>query len=93
MPTRLCRKGCCLIRETQSMAFLRPPGMEKLYSGVAMMTPSATRIRPMKSRADGGMPLVILVVAIVDRQAVEGGDLERHARGSMALMVSSRRVL
>ena len=42
-PTRLPFRGD-LPRDSQSMAFFRPPGMEKLYSGVTMMTPSAARI-------------------------------------------------
>src|SRR5204863_8579667 len=37
-------KGWFGRRETQSMAFLSPPGSEKLYSGVQKMSPSAAGI-------------------------------------------------
>jgi hypothetical protein len=38
-PTGFRLNGCCLGREIQSIRFLSPPGMEKLYSGVQMMIP------------------------------------------------------
>jgi hypothetical protein len=49
-------KGWFDRRETQSMAFLRPPGREKLYSGVQKMTPSAARIASARTLTGAGKP-------------------------------------
>ena len=43
-------------REAQSMAFLSTPGIERLYSGVTISTPSAASIWPlMRVTAAGGL--------------------------------------
>jgi hypothetical protein len=41
-------------RLAQSMAFLRPPGIERLYSSVTNNIASASAIFCLKSRATGG---------------------------------------
>ena len=41
-------------RAAQSSAFLSTPGIERLYSGVTMMTPSASASACLKSRATWG---------------------------------------
>src|SRR5712672_2772389 len=50
-------KGWLGSRETQSMAFLRPPGIEKLYSGVTMITPSAARMASASAVTGPGNPV------------------------------------
>ena len=47
-------KGWFGRRDTQSMAFLSPPGREKLYSGVQKITPSAARIASAKALTGAG---------------------------------------
>jgi hypothetical protein len=41
-------------REAQSMAFLSTPGIERLYSGVTISTPSAASISPLRRVTDAG---------------------------------------
>ena len=41
-------------RETQSSAFFRTPGMDALYSGVAMSTPSASANARFRRCTAGG---------------------------------------
>ena len=41
-------------RLAQSMAFFRPPGMERLYSGVTIRTASTSAMACLKARATGG---------------------------------------
>ena len=48
--------GCGLNRETQSIAFLRAPGMEALYSGDATTKASASSKRRRNSSAPAGKP-------------------------------------
>ena len=51
-------------RETQSMAFLSPPGIEKLYSGVTMITPSAARMASASALTAAGKPLASCTSAL-----------------------------
>ncbi len=44
-------------RESQSMAFLKTPGMELLYSGVTSSRPSAATIFSFSTVTASGMPL------------------------------------
>src|SRR3974377_631064 len=48
--------GWAFMRETQSIAFFRAPGIVQLYSGDTMITPSAARIAAARSSAAGGKP-------------------------------------
>jgi hypothetical protein len=43
-------------REAQSMAFLRTPGTEKLYSGLTTRSASAAAMRSRKRSTEGGKP-------------------------------------
>jgi hypothetical protein len=56
--TGLPAKGWLGTRDTQSIAFLRPPGIEKLYSGELKITPSAARTASASLCTGGGNPLV-----------------------------------
>src|SRR5207245_2744889 len=53
LPRQRCNAGG---REPQSIAVVSTPGMPSLYSGVAMMTPSAARIAALNSTTAGGSP-------------------------------------
>jgi hypothetical protein len=44
-------------RDSQSMAFYRTPGIELLYSGVTIRTPSAPAMRSLRRRTAAGMPV------------------------------------
>jgi hypothetical protein len=57
MATALPANGWLGRRETQSIAFLSPPGSEKLYSGVQKMTPSAARIASARTFTGAGNPV------------------------------------
>ena len=67
-------------REAQSSAFLSWPGIEELYSGVAIRTASADSIAARSRRAPAGAgPLVVvLVVGLDGLQPIE--DHELHGR-------------
>jgi hypothetical protein len=54
--TGLSLKGISFIRDTQSIAFLSPPGMLQLYSGETIMTPSAARIVSAQVITSAGSP-------------------------------------
>jgi hypothetical protein len=53
---RLVLPGLVRRREAQSMAFLSAPLSEKLYSGLAISTPSACAISARSRFAGSGMP-------------------------------------
>src|ERR1700681_1575768 len=53
----LSLKGCGSIRETQSIAFFRTPGMEALYSGEEITSASQLSRRRLTSRAPPGGPV------------------------------------
>ena len=55
--TGLPANGWFCKRDTQSIAFLRPPGMLKLYSGVQKITPSAARIASASAVTGCGKPV------------------------------------
>ena len=54
--TGLPANGWFCTRDTQSIAFFKPPGMEKLYSGEVKITPSAERIASANACTAVGMP-------------------------------------
>jgi hypothetical protein len=45
------------MRETQSMAFFRPPGIDQLYSGDTMINASAARMASAQMFTSGGKPV------------------------------------
>jgi hypothetical protein len=45
------------MRETQSMAFFRPPGIDQLYSGETMISPSAPRMASAQALTSCGKPV------------------------------------
>ena len=63
-------------RDPTSIAFLRTPGIERLYSGVANSTASARLIRFLKVHPGRGRSG--LVVLIVERQFADLDDLYLH---------------
>jgi len=46
------------MRDTQSIAFLRPPGMLQLYSGDTIRIPSAALMASAQATAEAGGPLL-----------------------------------
>jgi hypothetical protein len=56
MATGFSLNGCSFMRESQSIAFFRTPGIDQLYSGVTNRTPSAARIAAARSLAGPGKP-------------------------------------
>ena len=62
--TGLPAKGWFCNRETQSIAFFRPPGMPKLYSGVQKITPSAARIASASVLTAAGNPVEFWMSAL-----------------------------
>jgi hypothetical protein len=57
-------KGWFCSRDTQSSAFLRPPGMVKLYSGVQNTTPSAARMASANAFTGAGNPVEFWISAL-----------------------------
>src|SRR6185503_18894412 len=55
---RLSLNGWSFMRDTQSMAFFRPPGIDQLYSGETTITPSALRIASAHACPSAGKPVV-----------------------------------
>ena len=55
--TGLSLNGCSFMRDTQSMAFFRPPGIDQLYSGDTMISPSALRMASAQATASAGKPV------------------------------------
>ena len=45
------------MRETQSMAFFNPPGIDQLYSGDTMISPSALRMASAQATISAGKPV------------------------------------
>ncbi len=62
--TGLPAKGWFCSRDTQSIAFLRPPGMLKLYSGVQKITPSAARMASASVLTGAGKPVEFWISAL-----------------------------
>ena len=56
--TGLSLNGWSFMRDTQSMAFFRPPGIDQLYSGETMITPSALRMASAHACTSAGKPVV-----------------------------------
>ena len=79
-------------REAQSIAFFSTPGMEALYSGVAISRASADAIARQRSATGAGARSVSLSASTGDRpQAVP--DLYLDAAGRRSAMWRSRRAL
>ena len=55
--TGLSLNGCSFMRDTQSIAFFRPPGIDQLYSGDTMISPSALRIASAQAFTSVGKPV------------------------------------
>ncbi len=70
MPTRFHLRDE-LPRDSQSMAFFRPPGMEKLYSGRDDDDPVGGADFLVKLQNGGGLAGGLLVIAIIDGNAVQ----------------------
>src|SRR5215510_1648862 len=62
--TALPAKGWFGSRDTQSSAFLRPPGIVKLYSGVQKTTPSAARMASASTFTGAGNPVEFWMSAL-----------------------------
>src|SRR5512134_1041931 len=56
MHTGLSLNGTSFKRDIQSIAFFRPAGIDQLYSGETMITPSAVRIASAQAFTSGGKP-------------------------------------
>ena len=56
--TGLSLNGWSFMRDTQSMAFFRPPGIDQLYSGETMIRPSALRMASAQAFTSAGKPVV-----------------------------------
>ena len=50
-------------RDSQSIAFLKTPGIELLYSGVTSNSPSAATIASFREATAGGMPSAVSISA------------------------------
>src|SRR3954465_13639528 len=87
-------------RVIQSIAFLKTPGIELLYSGVTRSSASAAATFSFSSAARGGRrppPFLLqrggarrnalrrLHVAVIQRDATDRFDLERRAGGTLLL--------
>ena len=55
--TGLSLNGWSFMRDTQSIAFFSPPGIDQLYSGDTMITPSALRMASAQASASAGKPV------------------------------------
>ena len=76
--TGLSLNGCSFMRETQSMAFFKPPGIDQLYSGETMTMASALRISSAQALTSAGNAR-LLSVEIVDREFFKRGrGAHRH---------------
>jgi len=45
------------MRDAQSIAFFRPPGIDQLYSGDTMISPSALRMASAQALTSAGKPV------------------------------------
>ncbi len=52
------------MRDTQSIAFFRPPGIDQLYSGDTMMTASALRMASAQATTSAGKPVEFWMSAL-----------------------------
>src|SRR6516162_1224350 len=55
---RLVLERLLIMRDTQSIAFLRSPGIDQLYSGDTMTSPSAPRMASAQAFTSAGKPVV-----------------------------------
>ena len=55
--TGLSLNGCSFMRDTQSMAFFSPPGIDQLYSGDTMISASALRMASAQAFTSAGKPV------------------------------------
>src|SRR5215472_3727243 len=69
--TGLSLNGCSFMRDIQSIAFFRPPGIDQLYSGDTMISPSAPRTDGVRPGVHVGRKAGrVLNVEIVDRKGL-----------------------
>ena len=78
-------------RLSQSMAFLKTPGIELLYSGVTSR--AHRRLDLIFERGHGGRYAKCFDIAVVERDAVQRADRDRHARGRQPAAAFKRPVL
>ena len=62
--TGLFSNGWSFMRDTQSMAFFNPPGIDQLYSGETMIRPSALRMASAQAFTSAGKPLAVWISAL-----------------------------
>ena len=62
--TGLSLNGCSFMRDTQSMAFFKPPGIDQLYSGETMISASAPRMASAHALTSAGKPLAAWISAL-----------------------------
>src|SRR5512132_2760368 len=71
--TGLPSNGCSFMRDTQSIAFFNPPGIDQLYSGVTNRTPSDARIAVARSSAGPGKPDASWISPLYNGNVSNGG--------------------
>src|SRR4029450_3099190 len=79
--TGLPSNGCSFMRDTQSIAFFNPPGIDQLYSGVTNRTPSDARIAVARSSAGPGQPEGSWMWACYSGNVSNGGVLTNFMSG------------
>src|SRR5262249_19876113 len=79
--TGLPSNGCSFMRETQSIAFFNPPGIDQLYSGVTNSAPSPARIAVARSSAGAGKPEAFGISALYSGGVSNGGAVTSFISG------------
>src|SRR5262245_45131417 len=79
--TGLPSNGCSFMRDTQSIAFFNPPGIDQLYSGVTNRTPSDARIAVANSSAGPGNPEASWMSALYSGNVSTGGAVSNFMSG------------
>src|SRR5215467_1641489 len=71
--TGLSLNGCSFMRDTQSIAFFRPPGIDQLYSGDTMISPSALRMASTQAFTSAGKPVEFWMSKLYSGKVSNGG--------------------
>src|SRR5262245_3454271 len=79
--TGLSSNGCSFMRDTQSIAFFSPPGIDQLYSGDTNRTPSAARTAVARSSAGPGKPEASWMSALYSGNVSNGGAVTNFMSG------------
>src|SRR4029450_6015842 len=79
--TGLPSNGCSFMRDTQSIAFFSPPGIDQLYSGDTNRIPSAARIAVARSSAGPGKPEASWISALYSGSVSNGGAVTNFMSG------------